>query len=41
MSIGAVPNKLQQKFDLNSRKVFNVMLFKELVKQIAVILEAK
>ena len=40
-SVGTLPRQLQEKFEANKTKVFNVLIFKELVKQIAVVLSAK
>lgn len=32
LSIGALPPALEQKFELNRKKVFNILVFKELIK---------
>jgi len=41
LSIGALPNNLEQKFEMNRKKVFNILIFRELAKALACELEAK
>ena len=41
LSIGALPNSLNDKFEMNRKKVFNTLVFQEMLRTIAASLEAK
>jgi hypothetical protein len=40
MSVGLLPQQLEAKFEMNRRKVFNIVIYKELIRAVAARVEA-